>query len=276
MAESGLLWEVLPELSAGIGMEQPKSHHLDVWRHNLETLRQMERIIAAPSSYFPGPDDVMAVYLAGTRQHLRLKWAALLHDLGKPATFALRADKGNRITFYNHDQVGGRIFNTLALRLRWSNEERERVGRLITGHMHPFHLANVARAGTLTLRAAVRMIRKVGDDLPGLFLLAMADSLAGQGVERLEGMEEELVRLYRQLELIRSEHVAPVQSAVPLLTGKDLIEVLHLQPGPIFKRILAAVEEARMTGEVDTVDSALRLARAMVTDPSVETGTHAR
>ena len=49
MAESGLLWEVLPELSAGIGMEQPKSHHLDVWRHNLETLRQMERIIAAPS-----------------------------------------------------------------------------------------------------------------------------------------------------------------------------------------------------------------------------------
>jgi poly(A) polymerase len=276
MAESGLLWEVMPELSAGIGMEQPKSHHLDVWRHSLETLRQMERIIAAPSSYFPGSEEVMAAYLAGTRQHLRLKWAALLHDLGKPATYARRADKGDRITFYNHDQVGGRMFNDLALRLRWSNEEREQVGRLITGHMHPFQLANVARDSTLTLRAAVRMIRRIGDDLPGLFLLAMADSLAGQGAERLEGMEGELGRLYRRLERIRSEHVVPVQSAVPLLTGKDLIEVLHLQPGPIFKSILAAVEEARMAGEVDTVDGALRLARAMAADNSNKTRTNAR
>ena len=69
--------------------------------------------------------------------------------------------------------------------------------------MRPFHLANVARAGNLTSRAAVRMIRKAGDDLPGLFLLAMADSLAGQGVERLEGMERELAELYCQLEKIR-------------------------------------------------------------------------
>ena len=133
MAESGLLWQVIPELAAGIGMEQPKSHHLDVWRHNLETLRQMERIIAAPSSYFLEMEERMAAYLAGTRQHRRLKWAALLHDLGKPATFALRTDKGDRITFYNHDLVGARMFNAFALRLRWSNEERESVGRLIAG-----------------------------------------------------------------------------------------------------------------------------------------------
>jgi len=251
-------------------MEQPKSHHLDVWRHNLETLRQMERIIEEPSHYFPEMGERMAAYLVGTHQHRRLKWAALLHDLGKPATFALRTDKGDRITFYNHDQVGARIFNAFALRLRWSNEERERIGHLIAGHMRPFHLANVARASDLTLRAAIRMIRKAGDDLPGLFLLAMADSLAGQGVERLEGMEGELAELYRQLEQIRSEHVAPVQAAVPLLTGRDLIEVLHLQPGPVFKKILAAIKEAHMTGEVDDVDGALRLAKKLVTDISVE------
>jgi len=270
MAESGLLWQVIPELAAGIGMEQPQSHHLDVWRHNLETLRQMERIIAEPSSYFSEMGERMAAYLAGMRQHRRLKWAALLHDLGKPATFVLRADKGDRITFYNHDQVGARMFDAFAQRLRWSNEERERIGHLIAGHMRPFHLANVARASDLTLRAAIRMIRKAGDDLPGLFLLAMADSLAGQGVERLEGMEEELARLYRQLEQIRSEHVAPVQAALPLLTGRDLIEILHLQPGPVFKKILAAIEEAQMAGEVDDVNGALRLAKKMVTDISVE------
>ena len=53
MAETGLLWEVIPELAAGIGMEQPKSHHLDVWLHSLEALRQMEQIFAAPEDIFP-------------------------------------------------------------------------------------------------------------------------------------------------------------------------------------------------------------------------------
>lgn len=266
MAACGLLWALIPELTAGIGMAQPKSHHLDVWEHNLETLGQMERVLAAPDDFFPASGEEMAAYLGAAYRRQRLKWAALLHDLGKPATHALRPDKGGRITFYNHDQVGARMFDTLALRLRWSNEARERVGRLIAGHMRPFHLANVARAGPLTVRAAIRMIRTAGDDLEGLFLLAMADSLAGRGVERIAGMEEELAGLYRHLAQVRTVHVAPVQSSPPLLTGRDLIDKLHLPPGPLFKRILAAVEEARMTGEVSDVDSALRLAQTMAAD----------
>jgi poly(A) polymerase len=263
MAASGLLWAVIPELAAGVGMVQPKSHHLDVWEHNLETLRQMERILASPEAFFPASGEGMAALSHVPRQRIRLKWAALLHDLGKPATRALREDKGGRITFYNHDQVGARIFADLALRLRWSNEAREQVGRLIEGHMRPFHLANAARTGSLTLRAAVRMLRGVGDGLEGLFLLAMADSLAGQGVERVAGMEEELAALYRHLTRIKAEHVTPVRSAPPLLTGRDLIGTLHLSPGPLFKRILAAVEEARMSGEVGDLASALRLAETM-------------
>ena len=78
------------------------------------------------------------------------------------------------------------------------------------------------------------------------------------------------------MEQVRSQHVEPVQSTPPLLTGTDLIERLHLQPGPVFKRILAAVEEARMTGEVGDVDSALRLARKLVADVAVATGMKTR
>jgi len=273
MAESGLLWELIPELTAGIGMAQPKSHHLDVWEHNLEALVQMERILAAPGDFFPASGEAMAAYLGGASRRLRLKWAALFHDLGKPATHELRADKGGRITFYNHDRVGARIFDELALRLRWSNEARERVARLIASHMRPFHLANVARTGGLTLRAAIRMIRAGGDELEGLFLLAMADSLAGQGVERIAGMEAELAELYCHLAQVRREHVEPVRSGPVLLTGRDLIEKLHLVPGPLFKRILATVEEARMTGEVNDADGALRLARTLAMKESAATAT---
>jgi len=264
MAISGLLWAVIPELAAGVGMTQPKSHHLDVWGHSLEALHQMELILAAPHSFFPGLGEEMAALLQSSpQQRLRLKWAALLHDLGKPATRGLREDKGGRITFYNHDREGARVFAELALRLRWSNEARDQVGQLIAGHMRPFHLANVARAGTLTLRAAIRMLRAAGDGLEGLFLLAMADSLAGQGTERVAGMEEELAELYGHLRRIKATHVTPVRSAPPLLTGRDLIDRLRLSPGPLFKRILAAVEEGYMIGELRDREDALRLAKAM-------------
>ena len=79
MAETGLLWEVIPELAAGIGMEQPKSHHLDVWRHNLETLRQMERIHCCASRIiFPTSEETMTAYLAGARQRRA-------SEVGRPA-----------------------------------------------------------------------------------------------------------------------------------------------------------------------------------------------
>ncbi len=260
MAETGLLWEIVPELRAGVGMDQPASHHLDVFGHSLEALGQMERLVASPGAYFPDDGGRIAAHVASGRNRVRLLWAALLHDLGKPPTCAVKEDRGGRITFYNHDRAGVNLFRQVARRLRWSNEDTERVAGLIGEHMRPFHLANVARASALTLRAAIRMVRAAGDDLPGLFLLAMADALAGQGPMRIEDMEEELARLYRHLETVRVEHVAPVQAGPPLLTGRDLIERLGLVPGPLFREILTAVEEARMEGSVRTFDEALRLA----------------
>ncbi|MBM9536041.1 CCA tRNA nucleotidyltransferase [Desulfobulbus alkaliphilus] len=260
MASTGVLEEIFPELTAGTGMEQPKSHHLDVFAHSLEALRQVERILVDPVSFFPGCSPAIFAYLDIDRNRLRLKWAALLHDLGKPETRAVDTLRGSRITFHNHDRVGAQLFRSIAHRLRWSRDDTEHVASLISWHMRPFHLANVARTHPLTLRAAIRMIKKCGVELPGLFLLAMADALAGQGVERVKGMETELIELYRHLEQVRLTHVEPVRSNPPLLTGKDLINVLHLCPGPLFKKILIAVEEGRMEGTVRDYNDALRLA----------------
>ena len=264
MAETGLLGHILPELQAGSGMLQPASHHLDVLGHSLEALRHLEALTLAPAIRFPGQGGPLATYLATGRNRVRLKWAALLHDLGKPVTRAVDVLRGERITFHNHDQSGAELFRQVARRLRWSNGDTDHVAHLIGLHMRPFHLANVARAAPLTLRAAIRLVRAAGDSLPGLFLLAMADALAGQGPERVAGMEEELAQLYAHLERVRAEHVTPVQAAPPLLTGRDLIERLRLVPGPLFREILAAVEEARMEGAVKDVDGALRLARSLV------------
>jgi poly(A) polymerase len=87
----------------------------------------------------------------------------------------------DRITFYSHEREGERVFGNLARRLRWSREDARQIGRFIELHMWPFHLSNARVKTDITPRACLRLARAIGNDLPGLFLVAMADSLAGQG-----------------------------------------------------------------------------------------------
>lgn len=260
MAATGLLFEVIPELQAGVGMEQPASHHLDVYEHLMETLQQMERIQQEPGVYFPKNRDVVEAWLQERHHRQQLKWAALLHDVGKPATFGINEDKGGRITFYNHDLQGADIFYAFAGRLRWSRDDIKIVAALIAAHMRPFFLANNARVDKLTLKACLRLVRKIGELLPGLFMLAMADALAGKGEGSPEEIEQEVAGLFERLQQVEKEHVAPVRTASPLLTGRDLIKELQLEPGPMFRTILEQVEEAQMEHRINTRKEALALA----------------
>lgn len=262
LAANGLLFEILPELRAGVGMEQPASHHLDVFEHGLATLYWMQRVQEEPVRFFPAQAKVMEKYLVRPKNRLRLRWAALLHDLGKPATVTIDEDRGGRITFYNHDHEGARQVEGIALRLHWSSEDKKVVAGLVAQHMRPFHLGNVQRQGDLSLKACLRLIRHVGSMLPGLFLLGMADALAGQGEGRPEDIEREIDALFNRIEEVRREHVEPVRGHPPLINGRDLIEELQLVPGPLFREVLERVEEAHMEKIISTRREALELARA--------------
>ncbi len=262
MAASGLLFEVIFELKAGVGMAQPASHHLDVFEHNLATLQWMQRIQEDPGRYFSRYAEELAAYLAAGRNRVRLRWAALLHDLGKPATVTINEDRGGRITFYNHDQAGAVLVVEVGRRLRWSSEDIGAVAALVGLHMRPFHLGNVRRQkGELSLKACLRLIKSVGSALPGLFLLSMADALAGQGEGRPAEVEKEVADLFARMEEVRREHVEPVRARSPLITGRDLIDELGLEPGPVFREVLELVEEVQMEGGLSSRREALDLAR---------------
>lgn len=257
MAENGLLFQILPELEAGVGMEQPQSHHLDVFGHGLEALKWMEKIQDHPKTFFPDSYEAIATYLKDTRTRRNLKWAALVHDLGKPAVQDIRKDKDDRITFYNHDQVGKYLFLEIAKRLRWSGEDSEQVAGLIEMHMHPFHLCNVQRKEQVSRRAILKLCKKAGSHLPGLFLLAMADNLASQGEMAPEGMGSELNELFCTLQETIDRIIQPVLSGPGLLNGNDLKKIFGLSPGPIFSKILEALELARVDGLVGDRDDAI-------------------
>jgi len=156
------------------------------------------------------------------------------------------------------------IFTAAALRLRMSNEESRAVVKLIQLHMRPFLLMPLFRRGRLSIRALGRLVRAARRDLPGLFTLAMADSLAAQGSQKPPDSEQTLADLADAAYRFLKERLEPQELQPRLLSGHDLIKVLGLQPGPRFRHLLTAVEEAQWEGDVTTREEALKLVRRLL------------
>ena len=256
MHDNAVLEELIPELYMGLGVKQPSSHHLDVFGHGIAALKHMETVQKDPGAYFPGQGELFREYLQRDRRRILLKWAALFHDLGKPETHAIREDRNGRITFYNHDKEGARIFDIIAARFKWRRDDRDFVSRLISIHMWPFHLNNARKKTGLTPRAYLRLIKTTEEEYPGLFMLAMADSLAGCGAGKPPGMEEDIANLFYDVETVYRETIRPVLKK-RLLTGNDLIAVFGLAPGPAFREIFDCLESAQVEGKVQDKDQAL-------------------
>ena len=215
---TGLLAQVLPEIERMQGVEQPPQFHPegDVWIHTLMLLEQLE---AGCSS--------------------TLAWGALLHDVGKPATFRRAPD---RIRFDGHVEVGMAIAADLCRRMRFSNDEAHQILALIEHHMR-FADAPQMKASTLK-----RFFR-----LPGFeehLALHRMDCMAAH--KRLENYE--YVR-----ERWQSTPEAEVRPA-RLITGRELIDAGY-QPGAQFREILQAVEDAQLEGAIATREQAMELVR---------------
>ena len=263
MDHTGLLLQIFPELADLKGVEQNGFHHLDVFSHSLETVACLEEVLAAPGNFFQQLAPEVARYAAVRPKAALLKLAALFHDVGKPQVQERRV-RPERYTFYHHERVGLELFAGLAERLRFSQAEVKTVTTLINLHMRPFLLMPAFRQGELSLRALGRLVRAVRAELPGLFALAMADSLAGQGPQKPADSEAVLSDLADTAYRFLKERLEPQERLPKLLTGHDLIKVLGLKPGPKFRRLLTAVQEAQWEGLVNTRQEALEMVRRLL------------
>ena len=216
--ENGLLKEVLPEISAMKGVEQPPEFHPegDVFVHTLLLLDNLPH---------PCPPT--------------LAWGALLHDVGKPATFRRAPD---RIRFDGHVDVGVKIAEEICERLRFSNRDTEQVLALVDNHMRFGH---VTRMKESTLKKFLRM-----PHFDEHLVLHRADSLASH----CNLATYELVR--EKLAEIPPEKMRPAG----LVTGDDLIAAGY-EPGPRFRKILEAVEDAQLEGRLFSSDAAMEFVK---------------
>jgi poly(A) polymerase len=262
LSRVGLLTEIFPELSNLKGVAQNGYHHLDVFDHSLETVCQLETVLARPEHFFHTLATAVRKEAKLPGKPEILKVAALFHDIGKPPVKERRRHP-ERYTFYHHERVGVEIFQTAARRLRFSHTETRLVSHFILWHMRPFLLLPLFVRGELTVRALGRLVKAARGEIPGGFALAMADSLAGQGPQKPPDAEEHLGKLGEAAWRFYQERLM-VQARQPrLITGDDLC-ALGLTPGPEFRRLLAAVEEAQWEGQVTTREEALALVKTLI------------
>jgi poly(A) polymerase len=245
MMADGVLGAIIPELAKAVGVGQNAYHHLDVWEHTLETVRQMATMVHSPAAR---ADESFDGYLADTANHSPLLWSALLHDVGKPDC---RTQVDEAVHFYRHEQVGAKQTAAISKRLRLSKKHQDRITRLVQNHLRPLLLLAQQGPEALTPRAADRLGQAMEDDLAGLFLLAIADTRATQGPAAQKDGEAQLTALWQRLTALREKHILPVDEESPWLTGHDLIHRFGIPEGPLVGEWLAALRDARIEGRIN-------------------------
>ncbi len=252
--EQGIFSVVFPEIIPMNRFKQGSYHHLDVWKHSLETLRQLEPILKSFARIEERANYINAEISSGHRRWELLKLAAILHDVGKPATF--RVEKG-KVKFYGHDRVGARILEAVAKRLRLSREE-ERILRLLTiFHLRPGYMAN---SPVLTRKAKFRFFRDCAEESVSILLLSLADQRATKGYLTIERCRKRHERLTRNLisEYFNKQKEVKTER---LVDGNDLIRDLKLKPSPLIGKLLRELEELQAIGKIHTKENGLEEAR---------------
>jgi len=219
--DSGLLEALLPEISAMKDVPQPPEYHPE----GDVWIHTRLMLAGLPAGVSP-----------------TLAWGVLLHDVGKPPTFRPASITGDRIRFDGHAEVGVKMATAICHRLRFSNDDTQQILALVANHMK---FKDVAQMRKSTLKRFVR--------LPGFsehLELHRLDCLSSHG--RLEA--------FQLLKNFLAETPAEQFSPPRLLTGVDLQDMGYV-PGPDFQRMLTALEDAQLEGQLQTKEQAILFIR---------------
>lgn len=259
MDKLGILKMIIPEIKVMRGVKQGPYHHLDVWQHTLETVRQLEALIAKFKRNQEVQHYLNKVISGERKRYALIKLGAFLHDIGKPQ--ALRHEDG-KTTFHGHERIGLEMAQGICRNLKLSNDEIEAMGKMVLWHLRPGYLADNEE---ITARAKFRYFRDAAEEAVSILMLSVADQRATLG--RLNSKASRIHHEKIALGLIREYFRKKKEKKLPrLITGDDLIEKFKLEPSPLIGKILSELEELQAIGKIKAKKEALEAARKFMQD----------
>jgi poly(A) polymerase len=207
LVDSGLADIVLPELPALKLETDEHHHHKDVYQH---TLTVVEQAIDYEKDYGLEPDFV-------------LRFAALLHDIGKPATRKL--EPGGAVSFHHHDVVGAKLASKRMKKLRFDNDTTKAVSKLVELHLRFFGYSDQS----WTDAAIRRYVRDAGDQLVRLHILTRSD-VTTRNRRKAEILSHAYDDLEKRIAIVMEQE--ELNAMRPDLSGEQIMEILGLKPGP--------------------------------------------
>jgi poly(A) polymerase len=248
---------IIPEIEAMRGVEQGPYHHLDVWKHTLETIKQLENLIQELKKNSDIRNYLDEVISGERRRRALIKLGALLHDIGKPRA---RRRQDGKTKFCGHEKVGLEITKKLAKQLKLSNDELNSLEKMVFWHLRPGYLADNEQ---LSGRAKFRYFRDTEDEAVSTLLISLADQRATKG--RLTSPESRVHHERICLDLIKEYFRKKKEKKLPrLITGDDLIGKFKLEPSPLVGKILSEIEESQAIGKIKTKSEALAIAKKLI------------
>lgn len=262
IGKTSLFGSLFPEMQPMQGCEQGGHHHLDVWQHTVEALMYFEDLLLRIDEFFPEHANFLKEYLSSTPGTLQrdqlLKWALLLHDMGKPATREWKEE--GRWRFHGHDHVGSDMAEKLLQRLKFARKDIQIICLMVEHHLRPLNLFNNEE------RDYYKFFRAAGQEAIGIILIAYGDMSAARGpladssrMDEYRSLMADLFRYYR-------EEYYPAVHTPELIKGRDLMVQFQMKPGPLMGQLLKEVRESQLTGLLRTREQALEFASKWLKD----------
>lgn len=225
--KTGLLPLVCPAVAQLKGVETKEGRgHKDVFVHTLQVLDNVAATDSAVS------DD----------KRLWLRWAALLHDIGKPKT--KQWEEGTGWTFRNHNYIGAKMIPAIFRQMKLpQNEKMDYVRKLVDLHMRPQNLIE----DTVTDSAVRRMLFDAGDDIDDLMLLCDAD-ITSKNQEKVKRFHDNYQLVKRKM--VELEEKDRIRNFQPPVAGNEIMELLHLEPCQTVGELKAAIKDAILDGTI--------------------------